>query len=249
MGSTRFRLLHTADVHLGGSAEGTAALQGFAHVLDTALSESADVLLIAGDLFDDNRPKPPVVDHAIAQINRFPGPVVLLPGNHDCLDTGSIYHKVDFEAACPNLKILREPDGEYHLLEEQGVLFWGRPVVEHAPEFQPLAAVPERNGDHWHIAVGHGLVVEDGEQTYRSSPIRPSQIAGCGWDYVALGHVHPARNVSAGAVPAYYSGSPAAWGNLSDTFGFVLLIDFDPAQGVSVRQLTAAAAALAFAAD
>ena len=238
MGPTRLKLIHTADVHLGGGAEGSAAPRAFAGVLDLALAEQADIFLIVGDLFDDNRPKPPVVEHAIAQINRFPGPVILLPGNHDCVDTGSIYHKVDFEAACPNLTVLGDPEGQEHLLEALGIRFWGRPVVEHAPEFQPLADVPERRGAVWHVALGHGLVVDDGEQTYRSSPFRPSQIAACGWDYVALGHVHPARDVSAGGVPAFYSGSPVSWGNLSDTFGFVMLIDLDPEQGVTVRRVS-----------
>ena len=238
MGLTRLKLVHTADVHLGGGAEGAAAPRGFVGVLDLALAERADVLLIAGDLFDDNRPKPDVVDFAITQINRFPGPVILLPGNHDCLDTGSIYHKVDFPSACPNLTLFEEPSGHHHLVEDLGVRFWGRPVVEHAPEFEPLAGVPAREGEYWHVVMGHGLVVEDGEQTYRSSPIRPSQIATSGWDYVALGHVHPARDVSAGSVPAFYSGSPASWGNLTDTFGFAMVVELDPERQVTVRQVS-----------
>ena len=238
MGLNRLKLVHTADVHLGGGAEGAAAPRGFVGVLDLALAERADSLLIVGDLFDDNRPKPDVVEFAITQINRFPGPVILLPGNHDCLTTGSIYHKVDFEAACPNLTVLDDPEGHDHLIEDLGIRFWGRPVVEHAPEFQPLAELPPREGEYWHVVLGHGLVVDDGEHTYRSSPIRPSQIAASGWDYVALGHVHPARDVSAGSVPAFYSGSPASWGNLSDTFGFAMVVELDPDLGVTVRQVS-----------
>ncbi|HEX2171991.1 MAG TPA: DNA repair exonuclease [Dehalococcoidia bacterium] len=231
------RLVHTADVHLGGGAEGAAAPRAFAGVIDLAIGEAADVLLIVGDLFDDNRPKSHVVDHAVTQINRFPGPVVLLPGNHDCLDTGSVYHKVDFEAACPNLTLLADPAGTHHALPDLGIRFWGRPVVEHAPEFRPLGDAPARpDGDGWHVVLGHGLVVAEGEETYRSSPIRPSEIAATGADYVALGHVHPARDVSTTDVQAFYSGSPVTWGNLSDTFGFVLLVDFDPVAGVSVTR-------------
>ena len=236
MGDRRIRLLHTADVHLGGGAEGVSALRAITGVLDLALAERVDLLLIAGDLFDDNRPKAPVVDHAIAEINRFPGPVVLLPGNHDCLDHGSIYRKVDFEAACPNLTLLQDPAGHHHHLGDLGIRFWGRPVVEHAPEFQPLANVPERHGDDWHVVVGHGLVIGDHEDSYRSSPIRPREIAATGWDYVALGHVHPARDVSAGGIAAHYSGSPVTWGHLHDTIGFAIIADLDPAAGVTIRK-------------
>lgn len=237
MGSTRLRLVHTADVHLGGGAEGAASPRAFTGVVDLAIEASADILLIVGDLFDDNRPKPHVVDHALAEINRFPRHVVLLPGNHDCLDEGSIYRKVDFEAACPNLTLLGDPDGCHHVIPDLGIRFWGRPVVEHAPEFQPLGDVPSRNGDdEWHVVVGHGLVVGEGEETFRSSPIRPSEIMATRADYVALGHVHPARDVSAGGIAAWYSGSPVTWGALSDTFGFVMVVDFDPVRGVTVDQ-------------
>lgn len=237
MGRKRLKLVHTADVHLGGGAEGAASPRAFAGVVDLAIEEEADLLLIVGDLFDDNRPKPHVVDHALTQINRFPRSVILLPGNHDCLDEGSIYRKVDFEAACDNLTILGNPLGHHHAIPDLGIRFWGRPVVEHAPEFRPLGDAPAHDdADYWHVVVGHGLVVADGEETFRSSPIRPSEIAATRAHYVALGHVHPARDVSAGGVPAWYSGSPVTWGALSDTFGFVMIVDFHPDRGVTIDQ-------------
>ena len=58
------RILHTADVHLGSDGYGDAAQQAahderhrhaFRQVIDLALLDDVDLVLIAGDLFDHNR--------------------------------------------------------------------------------------------------------------------------------------------------------------------------------------------------
>ena len=54
------RVLHTADVHLDGDSAGrpevhAAQRRVFQRIVDQALAEQADLLLIAGDLFDHNR--------------------------------------------------------------------------------------------------------------------------------------------------------------------------------------------------
>ena len=75
------RLVHTADVHLGElptpwhGAEPDADERAFARVIDIVLAEKADVLLIAGDLFDSNRvPEPAIRFAAVAdRARRLPG--------------------------------------------------------------------------------------------------------------------------------------------------------------------------------
>jgi hypothetical protein len=53
---------------------------------------------------------------------------------------------------------------------------------------------------------------------------------------VALGHWHHVADVSAGAVPAWYPGSPAA----SIGTGTVLQVDLHPASGCTVTSLAVA---------
>ena len=57
-------MLHTADVHLGSDGYGDAgqraaheerSRRAFRGVIDRALADRVDLLLIAGDLFDHNR--------------------------------------------------------------------------------------------------------------------------------------------------------------------------------------------------
>ena len=96
--------------------------------------------------------------------------------------------------------------------------------------------MPEIRDDWWNLAMGHGIFVEDGYHSGRSSPIRADQIQASGRDYVALGHHHGQRNVSSGATVAYYCGAPERLSDHSGTFVTVDLEDGVEAQ-VSIRRV------------
>ena len=175
-----------------------------------------------------------MVDFAIHELRRAGRPVVMIPGNHDCLNVQSIYHQVNLPAACPNLLLISHPDGERHQLSDQGVVLWGRGMVEHEPSFRPLAGLPPQQGDAWHIALGHGFFMEDDVPSYRSSPIYAREIRDSAWDYIALGHCHAFQNVSQGPVTAYFSGAPGFYPGAQGSDGHVALVQFDPAAAATV---------------
>ena len=91
------RLLHTADWHLG-SRHGPLArfntideqFKGVERVLDLAADQNADVLLVAGDVFDTTPKHLPALTKRLAGLLeprlRDGLHVVLLPGNHDDRD-------------------------------------------------------------------------------------------------------------------------------------------------------------------
>ena len=163
---------------------------------------------------------------------RGPCSVVLMPGNHDCYDEASIYRSVDFRDAGSHVHTLINPDGAVVEFPELEVRVWGRAMVSHDDRYRPLDGVPERRGHYWHVGMAHGLVSDD-PRDYRSSLIRSEEIAGCGLDYLALGHVHVFRDVSVPGTKAYYSGSPAPVH--PDTAGSVAVIVLDPVKGVGVE--------------
>lgn len=228
--------MHTADVHLDVDDYTIAPhspsyrqiiQQAFTTVIDLAIQENVDLLIIAGDLFDSNRPSRTVVDFAIHELRRAGRPVVMIPGNHDCLNAQSIYRQVDLPAACSNLLLISHPEGERHQFSDQHVVLWGRGMVEHEPSYHPLAGIPRDRGDAWHIALGHGFYIEDESPSYRSSPVYAREIRESGWDYVALGHCHAFQNVSQGAVTAYFSGAPSFYHGAQGADGHVALVQFD----------------------
>jgi len=237
------RVLHTADVHLdgdvGGNAEQQAAhrergrrvLQG---IVDRALADSVDLVLIAGDLFDHNRVPDATVAFVREELARLRQPVVILPGNHDALYTKSIYDRHDFSVGAPHVHVIRQLGGETLEFPELDLSVWGRAMEEHTPAFQPLANLPRRDERRWSIAMGHGFFYPERQRPDRSSPIFAEEIRDSGWDYLALGHHHVATDVSQGPVTAHYPGAPMIEWADRRADGAVLRIDFSADDGVRV---------------
>lgn len=88
------RILHTADWHLGKRLEGFSRIEEQKEVLreicEIAESEQVDVVLIAGDLFDNFNPPTEATELFYKTIKRLAcngkRPVVAIAGNHDSPD-------------------------------------------------------------------------------------------------------------------------------------------------------------------
>lgn len=233
------KLVHTSDVHI--HSEGRAAnatvpareLVALSHIIDLLSAQRAELLLIAGDLFDSSRVASAVVDYVLAELGRAPCPVVLIPGNHDCHDESSLYRRFDFREAGSHVHPILAEQGETLEFPELDATVWGRAMVEHDHGNRPLAGIPARSGDRWHIGLAHGHLVPD-RDVLRSSLITPDEIEASGLDYLALGHVHVFRDVSEGATTSAYSGSPAAPHLPDGEWGSMAVVTLDPEQGVSL---------------
>jgi DNA repair exonuclease SbcCD nuclease subunit len=198
-------VLHTADVHVD---EGQASIAAMASLVDIALAEQVDLVLIAGDTFDNQRVSDHVARLVIAELARLTQPLVIIPGNHDSIDAKSIYRRVDLTEAGPHVHFIGDPRGTEVLFEEMSVAVWGRGIELHTPENQPLAGYRPSDPRYWRIVLVHGFYVPAGESSHRSSQIHEEEIAALECDYLALGHVHRFWDVSAGPVVASYPGSP-----------------------------------------
>ncbi len=114
------RILHTADWHLGKRLDDFPRLEEQREVMEEiceiAEQEAADVVLVAGDLFDTFNPPTEAVDLLYRTLKRLSAegrrPVIAIAGNHDSPDR--------IEAADP-------------LARECGILFAGYPHTEIPP--------------------------------------------------------------------------------------------------------------------
>jgi DNA repair exonuclease SbcCD nuclease subunit len=209
------RIAHASDVHLDTDYYGGRDNLGtrdfyrevFATLLERIGAQGPQLLLLPGDLFDSNRATAETIRWALERLAALPFPVVMIPGNHDCLEEGSIYRRYDFSRPT-NLTLLGEPAGERLDLAGPGALLWGRALVEHTPEFRPLEGLPAPVAERWNLALAHGIYVGRDGLADRSSPVEAGQIAGSGYDYIALGHHHALLDVSANGTAAWYSGAP-----------------------------------------
>lgn len=209
----RFILMHTGDVHLGmsGGSFGARATEhrqllreSFARVVDQCLAQSANLLVIAGDLFDTAQPSRNTVEFARAQLGRLrpaePGTeVVILPGTHDPLTRGSVYEEWLRQGLPDYLHLLTDPKGRPVALAGGEVLVHGGPGCLHlaAEDTAPF------NIGVIHASLQLGHLVSGGEPT-----LSPRAIADTRMNYLALGHWHRFGDYSTGGVTALYSGSP-----------------------------------------
>lgn len=210
--------------------------EAFAALVEAASMWRADVILLAGDIFDTARVDDEILRWAATQMSRFERPVVILPGNHDVWapSVASVYGRLDFEQEIANVHVITDPGGEVIYLSELDLAVWGRPVMDHVPSFRPLADPPPRPETGWAVAMGHGFVLSDDKVTDRGSPIFPADLEALMWDYVALGHWGTYWEVRSGDSPACYAGPTARHSNLAPG---AVLVDLDPERPTRVRRL------------
>ena len=205
-------LVHSSDLHVDDDriaarhgGDGTAGLRA---VLLTARQLGADIVLLAGDTFDNHMVTAATIERAGEVLAEAGLPVVILPGNHDPVTPDSVYVRGRF-AAIPNLRIIGMTHNRAVLFSDHGLEIWGNAHHDYH-DMVPLRDPPAR-AMRWHVAMGHGHY--EPPETWHN-PLRPSwlisdaMMAATAADYVALGHWDRAAKVGGGAVPAYYSGSP-----------------------------------------
>lgn len=210
-------IVHSSDLHLGtdDSFSDKDRLAVLPKVLSAAAAVSADIVLLAGDCFDNHRQPTQLLERAARMLSDYANPVVILPGNHDPLTPDSVYRRAGL-GLLPNVRILG-------LNVEQAVLFgdfeleiWGRAHLDYT-DMSPLAD-PRPRTTRWQIAAAHGHYVDqerDPNRLIGSWLIHPEELAATGADYVALGHWNQATRVGNGKVTAYYSGSPEYTGTVN----------------------------------
>jgi DNA repair exonuclease SbcCD nuclease subunit len=195
-----FRFLHAADLHLdsplrGLDADATAPAQrirqasrdALDRLVQLALAERVDFVLVAGDLYDGDWPDfrtGQALVAAFARLTRAGIRVVAIRGNHD--------------AASVLTRSLRLPEGARllnHLrpetleLEELGVSIHGQSFADRAAVENIARGYPAPEGRRFNIGLLHTSAAgHQAHETY--APCTVEQLARHGYDYWALGHVH-----------------------------------------------------------
>src|SRR5215469_10663474 len=102
-------LVHSSDLHVdeyrGAALGGVGSTTGLRAVLATARALRADVVLLAGDTFENNQLSLATLDRAGRLLSEARIPIVILPGNHDPALPDSAFVRGGF-ARIPNLSIL-----------------------------------------------------------------------------------------------------------------------------------------------
>jgi len=205
-------VVHSSDLHVDdeytAQLNGGDGTRGLRCVLETARAAAADVVILAGDVFEHNRLPLKLIERAARLLEDAAMQVVILPGNHDPAIAESVYHR---GRVCEpaNVHVLGVTCGGSVVFPELELEIWGRAHRDY-DDMAPLGKSRKRS-TRWQIAMAHGHYepAPDMETMLRPSwLISDAEIAATGADYVALGHWNRAVRVGNGTVPAYYSGSP-----------------------------------------
>jgi len=210
-------IVHSSDLHLGtdDSFSDADRLAVLPKVLQTASEARADVVVLAGDSFDNHRQPIGLLERAAQILRDYQRPVVILPGNHDPLTPDSVYRRGGL-AQIPNVSILGLNVDQAVNFPEFELEIWGRAHVDYT-DMAPLAD-PRPRSTRWQLAAAHGHYVDaarDPNRLIGSWLIHREEIIATGADYVALGHWNQAIRVGNGQVTAYYSGSPEYAGTVN----------------------------------
>ena len=230
----KLRLIHTSDTHLGDPSGHPRAEGVLGLVVDAVDRLGGDALLLAGDVFDNERVSDDVVEWFVGEMARVQVPVIVLPGNHDLAHQTSVYRRDSFLDVPSNLSVIREPLGETIAFPDLGLELWGRAMLSHTPDFRPLHGMPEPADGRWLVGMAHGHFHFEEDREQRSSPIYPEDVASSTCHYLALGHWDRHADVSRADTTAVYSGCP--YGPIgAPEHGAVCVVELDPDTGVSYR--------------
>lgn len=209
------KILHAADVHLDSPMRNLEAYpdapvdafrgatrRALAKLVDLAISERVDLVVIAGDLYDgdwDDAHTGVFFAGQAARLRDAGIPIVVLRGNHDAAVLMS-----------KTIRLPDNPDGSAIMLDWKSVErreFPSLGVVVHGRSFETRAvtedlslAYPDAIRGMFNLGVLHtSLTGSEGHETY--APTSPEKLRRKGYDYWALGHVHQRRECQAAGEP------------------------------------------------
>jgi DNA repair exonuclease SbcCD nuclease subunit len=239
-----FRLLHTADWHLGKTFplfEGDsqkklrrARLEVLTEVFAAATRSVVDAVLCAGDLFDRADPGPDWWQGLLEVFAKLPAnfpAMFLLPGNHDPLLAESVWAPGhSFRAGLP--AFVRVVDRENFCEEiKPGLVLYAVPCTSKAGASDPVEKIPPRGTSDNSVRIGlvHGTTF-DLPGCEMNFPIRADAARAHGLDYLAIGDTHGYRVVQDNP-PVVYPGAPEPTAFDEVDPGHVVLVSFSRSRG------------------
>lgn len=237
-GRKLIKIVHSGDIHLDSpfamddlqksQARKNELRAAFSSLIFWAKTVGADIVLIAGDLFDSRNVPGDCASFVADTFSSFPEcRFFISPGNHDFYTPDGVYGKVSFPA---NVHIFKNSHLEKVTLDirDRTVNIYGyaftSPILEKAP-FSGFT-VPEKDKEDINLLVGHGNLSGDGGDC----PIMLRDIEQSGFDYIALGHIHNDPGIKRTGKTHYgYCGSlePRAFNDRGERGAFLTSVDKD----------------------
>lgn len=193
------KFVHAADPHIDSPMKGLAAYPGapveamrgatrnaFDSLVELCITEHADLLLVAGDVYDGDWKDFSTGLYLRAQLGRLRAAgieVVMIHGNHDAASV------ITRQLKLPGIHVLRHGRPESVVFESLGVVVHGQSFANRAVIENLAAGYPDPLPGLVNIGLLHTCLGGDaGHENY--APCSLEQLVGHGYEYWALGHIH-----------------------------------------------------------
>lgn len=206
------RFLHTADWQIGMKAAGLgeagqrvreARLQAISRLIEIANQRAIGLMLVTGDVFEDNGVDRTLVRRVAELLAGFEGQTFIIPGNHDPFVPGSVWHH----------PVWNEHDRTSVLTESTPVeltdcTLFPCPLTAKYSTRNPVDPIDAHECHNVAIGLAHGniLGLPDPDPEY---PIPTDAPERTGLDFIAVGHWHSTATWKTpdGATRLAYSGT------------------------------------------
>ena len=214
----KVKVLHCADLHfdtpfkeLSKEVSDTSKnelLEVFKKIIDLAIEENIEVLLIAGDVFDNLTVNKNTLFFISDQIKRIKNiKVFISPGNHDPYNEKSFYSMINW----PENVYIFKGDMEFKEVKELNLVVWGAGFRNNYENESLLKSINVDN-NKINIMLLHGEITSTGSKN-EYNPIYINDIYKSNIDYIALGHRHKFSGILKEGMTTYaYSGCPQGRG-------------------------------------
>jgi len=207
-------IAHLSDAHLGRRQYGLEErrddyIAAFRSALSIIAEREVDLVLIAGDLFNDLNPQPAIYREVIEALKSLRKPVVVIGGNHDWRYTSPNSSPVQVVALLESVKFLKF--GEFVDFNDVRVIGFSSIPKDLGHKVRRMVRRSLRSNGR-NLLVVHQLVLgTPGAPVAEDAwTIGSEVLEGLDVDYIAGGHVH-VHALKHPALPLWYSGSLEAW--------------------------------------
>jgi len=200
------KFIHTADIHLDSPLKGLeahedspveeirgATRRAFDNLIDLAMEEKVDFILIAGDLYDGDWKDYNTGIFFVSRmgrLNRAGIRVFIVSGNHDAAS--------QITRAMPlpdNVTLFSPRKSQSVKADDLGVIIHGRSYASRSVTENLAFQYPRNDAGYFNIGLLHtSLTGREGHENY--APCTLDELKSKGYDYWALGHVHKREIVS-----------------------------------------------------
>ncbi len=198
-----FKFIHTADIHLDSPLRGLSRYEGapverlrgatreaFCNLVQFAIDEEVQFVIIAGDLFDGDWKDYNTGLFFASQMSKLRENeirVFIVSGNHDA--ASAITRKLHYP---DNVRFFISDSPEAIRIEEIGVALHGQSFAQRDVTNNLAANYPSAEPDYYNIGVLHtALNGREGHAGY--APCSIADLSAKNYDYWALGHVELAK--------------------------------------------------------